>query len=281
MIGGIRNLLLGEVLFYCRQHAAHIIDLLYYIEGLFFHPVCKRFNKIRPSQRVDCIRHPGFLSNDLLCPQRNGGCLLSWYGQDLVEGIGVERLGPAHNRRQCLKGRSYHIIIGLLSRERTPSCLGVESQPPRSRVFCLKPFLHDLGPHPPGRPELGHLFKKIEVRIKKEGKPGRKVVHIKTALHGLLCVSNTVSQGKGQFLNSSGACLPDMISTDADGIPPRDFIGSELHCVFNNSNRGHWRTHEGLLRNKLLEHIVLDRPAYDLSVYPSLFRHGDIHGPDH
>ncbi len=97
------------------------------------------------------------------------------------------------------------------------------------------------------------------MRIKKEGKPGRKVVYIKTAFDGLLCVSNTVSQGKRQFLNSGGTCLPDMISADADGIPPRDFFGPEFHSILDDPDRRYWRAHKGLLSNKLLKHIVLDR----------------------
>src|SRR4030042_6078763 len=105
----------------------------------------------------------------------------------------------------------------------------MEPHPPGAGILGLEPVLHDVSPHPSGCPELGNLFKEIQMRVKEEGETRGKGINIQfLSFHDILDIGYPVSQGESQFLDSSGACLPNVIAADADSIPQGNMPGTEL-----------------------------------------------------
>ena len=126
--------------------------------------------------------------------------------------------------------------IGLLSGKRTPCRLRVKPHPQGSGILGLESFLHDSGPHPPGRTELCNLFEKVHVRIKKEGKSRGEIVHSKTPLNGRFRIRNAIGQREGQLLHCCGTRLPDVIPADTDRIPAGNLLCPEFHRIRNHPN---------------------------------------------
>ena len=67
--------------------------------------------------------------------------------------------------------------------------------------------------------------------VEKEAESGGEVVYVQASGKARLDVLETVCQGKGEFLDSVGASLSNMVATDAYGVPPGDVLGGELHRI--------------------------------------------------
>src|SRR5215212_10285560 len=60
----------------------------------------------------------------------------------------------------------------------------------------LSTVAHDLRPHPPGRPVLGHLLEQVVVRIEEEREPGRELVHLEPGVDSGLDICYGVGEGE-------------------------------------------------------------------------------------
>ena len=135
-------------------------------------------------------------------------------------------------------------------------------------------------PDATGRPELGHLFKEIVVDVEKEAESGRETVHRQPAGLAMPDVFKTVGQGEGKLLHCVGASLPDVITADAYGIPPRCVVGGKLHRVHHQAHgRRRWENIL-VLGDVLFQDIVLQSAAQPVQRHTLFFRHGQVHGPD-
>src|SRR4030043_1280453 len=141
----------------------------------------------------------------------------------------MQRLCPTHDRGEGLRSSPYNIIVGLLGGQRTTGSLSMEPHPPGAGILSFEPVLHDVSPHPSGCPELGNLFKEIQMRVKEEGKTGGKGINVQfLSVHDVLHIGYPVSQGESQFLDGGGAGLPDVVAADAYSIPQGNMLGAEL-----------------------------------------------------
>jgi hypothetical protein len=68
------------------------------------------------------------------------------------------------------------VDLGLLGRQLDAGRLGVEAQHPRPRVRGAEPLLHQPGPDPPRRPELGDLLEQGGAGDEEERHARRDVV---------------------------------------------------------------------------------------------------------
>src|SRR5512139_3677447 len=111
----------------------------------------------------------------------------------------MERLGSAQYRSEGFIGSANDIVIGLLCGQGAARGLSVEAEHPGTRIFCHETFTHDFSPYPACRPEFCDLFKEIDMRVKEEGEPRRKIIDIQTPLHRCLYIGNPIGQSESQF----------------------------------------------------------------------------------
>ena len=263
-----------------RDHAAQRVDLANIFAGAVVGLVRQRFHKIRSPQRIRCICDAAFIGDDLLGSQRQSSGEFRRQRPSFIQRIRVQRLRPAHHRGQRLNRRAHHIVVRLLRRKRAACRLRVETQRPGARIFCAKALAHLTLPDAARGAIFGDFFKKIVVRIEKERKARREIVHCQAPPDAPLDVFDAVTQRERELLNGRGAGLADMITADGDGIEPRRMACPKLERVNHQPQRRLGRIDVLLLRDVFLEDIVLKRPRQQLPIRALLFCHGQIHGPD-
>ncbi len=131
----------------------------------------------------------------------------------------------------------------------------------RFRILRTETILHDSRPHPARGAELGDLFEKVVVQIPEERQPLREIIDANPALDGFFDVTNAVGDRERQFLHSGRARLADVVAGDRHGVPARNLARAEFDHVGDDSQRRARRANPFLLRDVLLEHVVLDRSA--------------------
>ena len=116
------------------------------------------------------------LGDDLLGPQRQAGRVLGRESQRLVEGVGVQALGPPEHPGQRLDGHPDQVHLGLLGRQRDARRLGVEAQLGRAPVGRAVAVTHPAGPDATSGPVLGDLLEEVDVGVEEEAEPRSEVV---------------------------------------------------------------------------------------------------------
>src|SRR5215472_15650086 len=258
IVGGALNFVLHETAFDRAYHASHGS---YFFEVLFrpsFDFVGQSFNGIGACDRVNRVRDPGFVRDDLLRAQRNERGLLGRQRQSFVHRIGVQRLASAEDRGQRLNRHADDVVFGLLRGERRTGRLRMESQQQRTRILGVEPVAHDPCPQTPRRAELRDLFEQIAVGIEKERKLRRELVDWQPRIECRLDVGHSVGEGESDFLNGAGAGFANVIAGNRNGIPfgqvvaaPRKDVRYDAHGVLH-------RVNVRAARDVLLEDIVLD-----------------------
>jgi len=276
-VGRLCDLHLGVASFDGLDHPSHLIDLSDVLPGLLFDLVGEGFDKVGAGEGVDGIRDSGLFGEDLLGSEGDGDGLFSGDGVGFVEGVGVKGLGSSQDSGQGLVGCSYDVIVGLLCGEGASCGLGMEAEHPGSGVFGHEAFSHDLCPHPSGGSKLSDLFEEVDMGVEEEGESWGELIDIEASLHGGFHIGDPIGQGEGQFLDGRGSSLPDVVAADADRVPARDLSGAVFDRIDDDSKRRSGREHEGLLGDKLFEHVVLDSPSDLLLAYPLFFGHYDVH----
>ncbi len=271
---------LREAFFNGGNHTAHCINLVNIVPRLFFHFVGERLDEIRAGQGINGVGHAGFFGQNLLRAQRDFHGMLGRKTEHFIQRICVQRLCAAQDRCQSFHGGPDNIIVRLLSRQRTAGRLRVKAQPQGTGIFGMKTVPHNLRPHAAGRAHFAYLFKKIDMRIEKEGQPRRKVVHIHffTANH-VIHIFDAVTDGERQFLDGRGSRFADVIAADADGVPARNIFCAEFHGVADEFDGRFRGAHECFLCDKFLKHVVLDGAADFGKRYPLDICSRAVHGP--
>ena len=181
--------------------------------------------------------------------------------EHLVQGVGVQRVGPAQHRGQRLDGGPDDVVVGLLRGQRDARRLGVEAQPLGPLAASAVDVAQPPGPDPPGGAELGDLLEKIDVRVEEEGQPGRELIHVQAAGQAEFHVAEPVGQREGQFLGGRRARLPDVVAGHRQRLVPGDVLAAVLHQVADEAQVRARLEQPLLLRDVLLEDVGLQGPV--------------------
>jgi len=223
--GDILDLPLDPLALDGLQHATAAIDLLQYLEGVLLDPVGEVLDVVRASERVDRVGGARLVGEDLLGAERGADRLLGRERERLVFPVGVEALGPAEYRRECLIRHPDDVVLDLLGSERRAAGLGVELELFRFRVLRVEPLLHDCGPHPAGGAELRGLLEDVVVGVKEEGELRGELVDVEPGVdRGGLHVLDPVAEGERDLLGrrrpASRMWYPEMEMVLKLGISP-------------------------------------------------------------
>ncbi len=148
---------------------------------LGLHPVGQRLDVPGAAQRVGDVGHAGLLRQHLLGPQRDLAGLLAGQGERLVEGVGVQAVGPAEDGGERLDRGPDDVVVGLLRGEGDPGGLGVEPEPLGLVGGRAVAVAQPAGPDPAGRAELRDLLEQVDVRVEEERQPGCEDVDVQTS----------------------------------------------------------------------------------------------------
>src|SRR5258708_35994588 len=113
----------------------------------------------------------------------------------------------------------------------------MEAQHHRARILGVEAFAHNLCPHPPGRAELGHLFKQVIVTVKEKGELTRKCIDVQTSIYGSLDIANGIGKGESHLLHSRRPSFTNVIAANADSVPARQMLGTLAERVWNDAHR--------------------------------------------
>src|SRR3954447_9923961 len=86
------------------DHPAASVDLVEVAPDLTLDPVRERFDEPAAAERVDGVRDPGLLGEDLLLPERQSRGPRGRHRERLVVRVGVERLAAAEDGGERLDG---------------------------------------------------------------------------------------------------------------------------------------------------------------------------------
>ena len=132
---------------------------------------------------------------------------------------------------------------------------------------------HDLGPHPPGGPVLGHLLEQVVVRVPEERQARREGVDVEPGRQRGLDVGDAVGQGEGDLLHRRRARLADVVAGDRDAVPVGQVLGAVGEGVGDEPHRGPRRVDVGPPGHVLLQDVVLDGAAQRVGRHALLLGH--------
>ena len=173
----------------------------------------------------------------------------------------MQRLRAAQHRRQRLQRGADDVVVGLLGRQRHAGRLRVRPQHHAERLLGAEAVLHHPRIDAAGGAELGDLLEEIVVHVPEEAEARREVVHRHAALDAFLDVSESVGEREGQLLHRRRSHFADVVAADRDGIPARHVLRRVLDHVHHDARRRPRSDHPFLLRDVLLQDIILDGPA--------------------
>src|ERR1041384_121013 len=140
------------------------------------------------------------MSNDLLSPQCDQRGFIRRQSESLVISVSMQRLSSAQYSGKSLDCDTHDVVQRLLRGERDARGLSVKAKRPRTRVPGIEALGHDLVPNSSGCTVLGDLFKEIVVRVEKETQSRRELIDVHSAIYGVLCVLDSVSQRERKLL---------------------------------------------------------------------------------
>src|SRR5215210_2014740 len=270
-VGGLLDLTLHKALLDGLYRASHPVDAVYVRPGFLFDSVGKGLDVVGACKGVGRPCKAALARQDLLGTEGDAGATLRRKREGLVEGVGVQALGPAEDRGERLDRGAHHVVLGLLGRQRGAGGLGVEPELAAPLVGRAETLAHDGGPHPPRRPVFGDLLKQVVVGVEEEREPWRKLVHLEPGVGGGLDVGYGVREGESELLDGGGPGLPDVVAADRDGVPARHLRGTVGEHVRRYPHRWPRRVDVGATGQVLLEYVVLGGPREDLGLHALLF----------
>jgi hypothetical protein len=99
------------------------------------------------------------------------------------------------------------------------------------------------------------------VAVEEEAQSRGELVDVETGCHRRLDVREAVRQREGQLLRGGAARLADVVAADRDRVPSGHVLGAEEDDIGDQAHRRLHREDELLLRDVLLEDVVLQRAA--------------------
>ena len=179
-------------------------------------PVRQRLDEVAAAERVDRVRDPRLLGEDLLGAQRDPHRLLGRQRQRLVKAVGVQRLGAAQHARQSLDRRAHDVVQRLLSRQRHTRRLRVKTHQQRPLIARTERVPQLPSPDPPRRAVLRDLLKEIDMRVEEEAQPRRELIDVQAPRDRLLDVREAVLQRERQLLRGRRTRLANVVAADIE-----------------------------------------------------------------
>ena len=226
------------------------------------------------------MRHVRLVRDDLLRTQRDACRLLGRQGHRLVHRVGMQALRAAKDTSERLDGCAHDVDLGLLRSERDAGSLRVKAQLHASFELSAVATLHPSRPDTASCAVLRNLLEEVDVRVEEERQARCEQIDRQARSERKLDIRKPVGQGECQFFGSGGSSLTNVITADADAVPPGHFCRCEGDGVANKSHALTWREDEFLLRLILLEDVVLQRAAEASTGRACLLRLSDEHGED-
>ncbi len=96
--------------------------------------------------------------------------------------------------------------------------------------------------------------------VEEEREAWREGVHFQPSLQAPAHVLEAVGQGEGELLTRCGPGFPNVVSTDADGVPLWQVLRPILDGVHHKLHVGLWWEDPLLLGLVLLQDVVLNGP---------------------
>src|SRR5262249_15732120 len=146
-------------------------------------------------------------------------------------------------------------------RQRAARRLRVEAQLQTAFAARAVAIAHAIGPDFARRAILRDLLEEVAVRVEEEAEPRRELVDIEAALqrpvHGLVAAG----QRERQLLHGRWPGFADMIAADRYGVELQRMTSAVFDRVRDQPHRGLRREDVLLLRDVLLQDVVLQRAA--------------------
>jgi hypothetical protein len=259
---------------------APLPDLLEDLLGVGLDPVGELLDVPGTAQRVRDVGDAGLLHEHLLGAQGDLGGLLAGQRQRLVEGVGVQGVGPAEHGGQRLHGRTDDVVVRLLGGQRDTGGLGVEPQPLRLLALRAVDVPHPARPDAARGAELGDLLEEVDVRVEEEGQAGREDVDVQPARQPQLHVPETVRQGVRQLLRGRRPGLADVVAGDRQRLVGGDAGRAVLHQVADEAQVRLGLEEPLLLGDVLLEDVRLQRAVEHGGVDALALGGDEVHAED-
>src|SRR5208337_4348590 len=237
-VAGFGDFALGVALFDGGDHATHGIDAADVVPGALLDFVGEGFEEIGAAKGIDGVGDAGFVGDDLLGAQGEGGGEFGGEGPGFVEGIGVQGLRAAKNSSKGLNGGADDVVHRLLRGEGAAGGLRVETQGETARVGGFVPLGHRFVPDPASGAVLGDFLEEIVVGVEEEGELRDELVHGEAAADAPFDVFHAVAEGEGEFLDGGGTSFADVIAADGDNIEFGGVLHAELEGVYDQAHGG-------------------------------------------
>ena len=190
----------------------------------------------------------------------------------------MQRLRAAEHRRHRLQRDAHDVVVRLLRGQRHAGGLRVRAEHQRLGLLRVEALLHQRRPETAGGAELRDLLEEVRVHVEEERQPRGEVVDVQAAVDTVLYVGEPVGDGEGELLPGRRARLADVIAADRDAVPARHLAGAERDGVTDDAHRGARGHDPGVLRDELLEAVVLDGAADLRARHAAEVREGDVEG---
>ena len=277
VVGRVGQLHLEVVVLDALYDATALVDLGEVVEAALLDVGGEALDRVRPGQRVDRPAHADLLGDDLLRAQRDLHRRLARDRERLVVAVGVQRLRAAADGGQRLDRRAGNVVQRLARGARDARGLAVEPQPHRLGLLRAEPLLHHARPDAARGAEFGDLFQEVDLRDEEEREPRRELVDADARLHDLVDVRDPGGQRERDLLDGGRTCLARVVAADVDRVVVRQVLRREDDRVAHQPHRGPGRIDPLLLRDVLLDDVILDRPGEFSPVETALFGGDEVH----
>ncbi len=276
-----RDLALRIALLHGLHDPAHRVDLVDVLPRRGLDLIGQRLDEVAAGQRVGDVGDAGLLEDQLLRAQRELRRVLGRQRVGLVVAVRVQRLRATEHGGERLHRRAHDGVERLLRHQRNAGGLRVGAQQPRPRVLRAEPLAHQLRPHPPAGAELGDLLEEVVVHVEEERQARRELVDVEPGLDAELHVADPVGERERELLHRRRPRLADVVAADRDGVPRRHVPRAPHQHVADDAHVAADRRDPLLLRDELLEHVVLQRPAQRRRRHALALRHRDVEREQH
>jgi hypothetical protein len=136
---------------------------------------------------------------------------------------------------------------------------------------------HHPGPDTSRRAQLGDFFEEIVVNVEEKRQARGKTVDVEAVVNCCLDVLNAVGECEGQLLQRRRAGFTNVIAADRDGVPARHVLRPVLEGIDDQLGARARRKDVLLLRDVLLQDVVLKRAPDLLPRRAVLLRDREVH----
>src|SRR5947209_1334369 len=181
IVGGVLDLLLDVSALDGSDSTAEVVDALDVGISALLEFGGEGLDVVGTGERIYCLSGTALEGDDLLGAESDACGFFGRKCECFVEAIGVERLGSAENRGECLQRGADDVVFRLLRGESGSGGLSVKAQHLRARIGCVEAVAHDARPHATCSAELGDFFEEVVVSVEEEAEARGEDVHVEAS----------------------------------------------------------------------------------------------------